>query len=52
MKKLASFRDPSGFLFDRDNGLYRQINISYKEDFELAIQSCLYDELMTNGLLV
>jgi len=30
----GSFRDPSGFLFRKDGILYRQINKSYKENFE------------------
>ena len=30
----SSFRDPSGFLFYHDDVLYRQINQSYKDEYE------------------
>ena len=30
----SSFRDPSGFLFYHDDVLYRQINQSYKDDYD------------------
>jgi hypothetical protein len=49
----ASFRDPSGFLFEGENGtLYRQINRRYQQNFELLSSSGLYDELTGRGLLV
>ena len=35
----GSFRDPSGFLFKRDETLYRQINHSYRENYEYLIKS-------------
>jgi hypothetical protein len=48
----ASFRDPSGFLFSRDGVLYRQINHSYAENYDLLMGSGLYDKLIKLGLLV
>ena len=48
----SSFRDPSGFLFERDGVLLRQVNPSYREDYERLLSSGLYDELATAGLLV
>lgn len=48
----ASFRDPSGFLFKRDGVLYRQVNLSYREEYELLKSSGLYDELVEKGWLV
>lgn len=48
----ASFRDPSGFLFQRDGRLYRQVNRSYQADFDRLISSGLYDELANAGLLI
>lgn len=48
----GSFRDPSGFLFWRSGELYRQINITYKEDYDALMKSGLYDELVEEGLLV
>jgi len=52
-KKLdCSFRDPSGFLFRKDAILYRQINRSYKENYDYAKNSGLYDEFIKHGLLI
>jgi len=48
----GSFRDPSGFVFRRDGKLYRQINTSYKESYDLLMKSGLYDSLVEEGLLV
>lgn len=48
----GSFRDPSGFLFWKNGELYRQINNSYKEDYDTLMKSGLYDELVEKGLLV
>ena len=48
----ASFRDPSGFVFLRDNILYRQINRRYEQEFGRLMESGLYDKLVKVGLLV
>lgn len=48
----SSFRDPSGFLFKKNSVLYRQINHGYKENYDFAINSGLYDELIELKLLV
>lgn len=48
----ASFRDPSGFLFYRDDVLYRQVNQSYREDYEKLVGSGLYQSLVERGLLI
>ncbi|HVN79106.1 MAG TPA: SAM-dependent methyltransferase [Terriglobia bacterium] len=48
----ASFRDPAGFLFYRDAQLLRQINAVYQKDYDLFIQSGLYEHLTTAGQLV
>jgi hypothetical protein len=48
----SSFRDPSGFLFMVDGELFRQINRSYQSDYELLMQSGLYDDLIGKGLLI
>ncbi len=49
---FSSFRDPSGFLFFRDGQLFRQVNKVYQEDFELLINSGLYENLVKKQLLV
>jgi hypothetical protein len=49
----ASFRDPSGFLFEGDDGqLYRQVNRCYQRDFDLLHESGLYHDLSTRRMLV
>ncbi|NPV70652.1 MAG: SAM-dependent methyltransferase [Firmicutes bacterium] len=48
----SSFRDPSGFLFFRDNVLYRQVNLVYRDHYDHLIESGLYETLEANGLLV
>jgi len=51
-KLPSSFRDPSGFLFYRNNLLYRQINIRYKDNYNLLMKSGLYDALIKDKLLI
>lgn len=51
-KHGGSFRDPNGFIFFREEILYRQINNRFRGEFEYLISSGLYDELVASGLLV
>ncbi|MCF7811101.1 SAM-dependent methyltransferase [bacterium] len=48
----SSFRDPSGFMFTRDGKLYRQVNHYYQDNFDLLIESGLYERLIKKGLLI
>lgn len=48
----ASFRDPSGFLFVRDSVLYRQVNKSYQGEYDLLMQSGLYEKLVKGRKLI
>ena len=48
----GSFRDPSGFVYTRDDTLYRQVNARFGPQFAAFIASGLYDELARDGLLV
>jgi len=48
----SSFRDPSGFLFRREGELYRQINNTYREEYDLLMHSGLYEELTQRELLI
>jgi hypothetical protein len=48
----ASFRDPSGFIFERDGVLYRQINKIYGDHYDLLMRSGLCDRLTEEGMLV
>jgi hypothetical protein len=48
----GSFRDPSGFLFTSGDVLYRQVNERYREHYDHAVSSGLFDALTSEGLLV
>lgn len=49
----ASFRDPCGFVFrDEDGTLLRQVNSSYAPDYRLLMDSGLYEDLVTAGMLI
>src|SRR6266496_1132954 len=48
----SSFRDPSGFVFQEDGVLYRQINRTYQQNYEHLIASGLCQALVDDGLLV
>ncbi len=50
--ELSSFRDPSGFLFNHDGILYRQINNSYRKDYIHLMESGLYDKLVESQLML
>ena len=51
-KIISSFRDPSGFLFYRENQLLRQINKSYKDNYDFFISSGLYEKLKNENLII
>jgi len=51
-KHSSSFRDPSGFIFYRNNTIYRQINKSYKDNYDFLINCGLYKTLADNRLLI
>jgi hypothetical protein len=48
----ASFRDPSGFLFQQDGVIYRQVNLAYKDDYDHLMSSGLYQALVDDNLLI
>lgn len=48
----ASFRDPSGFVFQMNGFYYRQVNQSHADDYELLMQSGLYRALTGKKLLL
>jgi ribosomal protein L11 methylase PrmA len=51
-KHSASFRDPSGFLFQRNGKLYRQVNEVYHQDYDRLIDSGLYQSLLDDQLIL
>ena len=48
----GSFRDPAGFVFERDGTFFRQVNRSYAATFDTLMKSGLYAELAAQGLLI
>ena len=48
----GSFRDPSGFVFQRNGILFRQVNQSYRDKYERFMSCGLYEALTQKGLLV
>lgn len=48
----ASFRDSDGFVFTSLGIILRQVNNSYKENYDLLMSSGLYNKLVDKGLLI
>jgi ribosomal protein L11 methylase PrmA len=48
----GSFRDPSGFVFEREGSIFRQVNQSYAADYDRLMSSGLYDRLTSKRLLI
>ena len=48
----GSFRDPSGFVFERDGVLYRQVNAVHRDHYDHLMASGLYEKLVAEGLLI
>lgn len=48
----SSFRDPSGFVFEQNDSVYRQVNLIYKEHYDQLLSSGLYERLVTKKLLI
>lgn len=51
-RTAGSFRDPSGFLFEREGALFRQVNRSYTDHYDLLVASGLYKDLTDAQLLI
>lgn len=48
----GSFRDPSGFMFTSDGIFYRQVNHHYQKEYDLLMNSGLYEQLTRSGTLI
>lgn len=48
----GSFRDPSGFIYQQGGIIYRQVQKSYAENYNRLMKSGLYDELVSQKLLI
>jgi ribosomal protein L11 methylase PrmA len=52
LRHAASFRDPSGFIFVRDEVIYRQVQTSYREHYDRLVGSGLLGLLVREKLLI
>jgi ribosomal protein L11 methylase PrmA len=50
--EAGSFRDPAGFVFQRDGVVYRQVNRSFEPKYAAVRAGGLFEELAREGLLV
>jgi hypothetical protein len=48
----SSYRDPSGFIFKKNEVLYRQVNKVFSGHFDFFIKSGCYETLVKKGMLV
>lgn len=48
----SSYRDPSGFVFQKNGKFYRQVNTIYSGNYDLLMQSGLYDNLVAKNYLI
>lgn len=48
----SSYKDPSGFIFEKDGIIYRQVNTCFKEHFDHFIESGFYQNLAEKGLII
>ena len=48
----SSYRDPSGFIFEKEGTIYRQVNTCFKEHFDHFMTSGCYQHLVEKGLLI
>lgn len=51
-KIKSSFRDPSGYVFEEEGKIYRQINEPYYETYDFFMKSGLYEELLKKELII
>lgn len=48
----GSFRDPAGFIYEKEGIIFRQVNKCYSEDFEALQSSGLLNSLQKHGYLI
>lgn len=51
-KHPASFRDPSGFIYEKDGSIFRFVSTSYQQHYQLLQSSKLANELIQQQLLL
>ncbi len=52
IRHSSSYRDPSGFIFEKDGIIYRQVNTYFKEHFDHFIENGCYQQLVEKGLII
>jgi hypothetical protein len=52
IRSAGSFRDPSGFVFFRDETVFRQVNQVYKPHYDRLVSSGLSERLVSSGLTI
>jgi hypothetical protein len=52
MPHPSSYRDPSGFIFLKDGIVYRQVNLSFRDQYEKFMQSGCYDHFVSEGWMI
>jgi hypothetical protein len=51
-KSPSSYKDPDGFVYSAGNEIFRQVNFSYRENYDLLFSSGLYGKLTGEKLLI
>lgn len=51
-KNAGSFRDPNGFVFERNGLVLRQVNQAYRREYDQLMSSGLYNQLAKSNTLV
>jgi hypothetical protein len=52
VREASSFRDPAGFVYRCGGEILRQVNQAGKGDYDLLVDSGLYDRLVKRGLIL
>jgi len=51
-RNQGSFRDPSGYVFEKEGRIFRTVSSTYKEHFEALTAAGLYNQLVEAGCLL
>jgi len=51
-RESSSYKDRSGFVFYENGKVFRKINASYEENYELLMESGLYESLVKKEMLI
>lgn len=48
----SSFRDPSGYVFEKEGVIYRRVSGTYKDTLARVVKCGLYQDLVDDGLMI